>query len=196
MDTTLSYRDATRARLRDSLVSAARDLAVAHGWDKVRMADVARAAGVSRQTVYNEFEGRTGLAEALAVREIEQFTSTVRTLLLDHGADVRAAGYAAISYTLTEAARNPLIRSILTSARGGADELLPYLTTRSGLVLAAARAVIEEWAAAHLPGTDAAVVAVAGESVVRLTVSHIVLPTGSPEDAATALAEVFVRLLR
>jgi hypothetical protein len=86
-----------------------------------------------------------------------------------------------------------LIRSILTSARGGADELLPYLTTRSDLVLAAARAVIEEWAVAHLPGTDATV---AGESIVRLTVSHIVLPTGSPEATADALADVFVRLLR
>jgi AcrR family transcriptional regulator len=196
MDSLLSYRDASRARLRDALVSAARDLAVAHGWDRVKMADVAKAAGVSRQTVYNEFDGRDGLAEALAVREIEQFTSAVRTLLWDLGSDVRAAGHAAISHTLTEAARNPLIRSILTSARGGADELLPYLTTRSDLVLAAARAVIEEWAAAHLPGVDAAVVAVAGESIVRLTVSHIVLPTGPPDAAADVLAGVFVRLLR
>ena len=196
MDVTLSYRDANRARLHDALVSAARELAVANGWDKVRMADVAKAAGVSRQTVYNEFGGRSGLAEALALREIEQFTAAVRARLLAHGSDIRAAGYAAISHTLDEATRNPLIKSILTSARGGADELLPYLTTRSDLVLTAACAVIEEWAGACLPGTDAAMVALAGESIVRLTVSHVVLPTGSPEAAADALTEVFVRLLR
>ncbi|WP_433796414.1 TetR family transcriptional regulator [Actinoplanes sp. CA-252034] len=196
MGSTLSYRDAGRARLRDALIGAARELAVDHGWDKVRMADVAKAAGVSRQTVYNEFDGRAGLADALARREIERFTAAVRVLLLDNGDDIRAAGHAAISHTLHEADRNPLIRSILTSTPGGSGELLPYLTTRSDLLLSTAGAVIEEWAATCLPGTDTAKVALAGESIVRLTVSHIMLPTGSPDATAGALAEVLERLLR
>ncbi len=160
------------------------------------MADVAAAAGVSRQTVYNEFESRTGLGEALAVREIQQFVVAVRKKLFDHEGDIRAAAYAAILHALREAAVNPLVRAILTSARGGTDELLPYLTTRSDIVLQAAGAVVEEWAAAYLPDLDPAVVALAAESIIRLTVSHIVLPSGSPETSATALAEVFVRLLR
>ncbi|MEV4706356.1 TetR family transcriptional regulator [Actinoplanes sp. NPDC049316] len=191
-----SYREATRARLRESLIAAARALTVAHGWDNVRMADVASAAGVSRQTVYNEFEGRPGLAEALATAEIRHFVAAVREELLAHGPDVRAAAHAAILHTLREAEVNPLVRAVLTSARGGADELLPYLTTRSGLVLEAAGAVIEEWAAAHLPDAGPGVVRLAAESIVRLTVSHIVLPLAEPATTATALAEVFVRLLR
>ena len=196
MEPTASYREANRARLRATLLGAARDLAVRHGWENVRMAQVATAAGVSRQTVYNEFDGRAGLAEALALREIEQFVAQVRAELFAHGADVRAAGYAAILHTLQEAARNPLVHAILTSVRGGADDLLPYLTTRSGAVLTAAGAVIEEWTAQHLPGLDPATVALAAESIVRLTVSHIVLPLAAPAESAAALAEVFVRLLR
>ncbi|WIM99779.1 TetR family transcriptional regulator [Actinoplanes oblitus] len=196
MESALSYRDANRARLRDALVTAARELTVANGWDRVRMADVARSVGVSRQTVYNEFSTRAGLAEALAVREIDEFTTAVRARLHEHGDDVRAAGHAAILHTLREAAGNPLIKAILTSAPGGAGELLPFLTTRSDLLLSAACAVIEEWAAACLPAADPATTRLAGESIVRLTVSHLMLPSGPPETSADALAEVFARLMR
>jgi AcrR family transcriptional regulator len=195
MESAPSYRQVSRARLRDTLISAARDLTVANGWESVRMVDVARAAGVSRQTVYNEFDGRAGLAEAIAVREIEKFAAGVRTELFAHGADVRAATQAAILHTLREAAGNSLVRAILTSARGGADELLPYLTTRSDAVLALAGAVIAEWAAAHVPEVPADTVALAGDSVVRLAVSHIMLPADTPEATAARLAQVFVRLL-
>lgn len=191
-----SYREANRARLRDCLITAARELAIAHGWEHVRMVDVAAAVGVSRQTVYNEFESRTGLGEALAVRETQQFVAAVRKELFDHEGDVRAAAYAAILHALEEAAGNSLVRAVLTSARGGKDELLPYLTTRSEIVLHAAGAVVEEWAAAYVPELDPAAVALASESIVRLTVSHIVLPLSPPTTSATALAEVFVRLLR
>ncbi len=196
MEASPSYRETNRYRLRETLVSAARDLAVAKGWNNVRMVDVAAAAGVSRQTVYNEFDGRPGLAEALALREIQTFVTQIRGHLFAHGADIPAAGHAAILHALQEAAGNPLVHAILTSSQGGADELLPYLTTRSDAVLAAAGAVVHEWAATFLPGLDEAVVAVAAESIVRLTVSHIVLPLAPAPQTAAVLADVFVRLLR
>jgi AcrR family transcriptional regulator len=191
-----SYREANRNRLREALVAAARDLAVARGWENVRMVDVAAAAGVSRQTVYNEFDGRPGLAEALAVREVQNFAVEIRTHLFAHGGDVRAAGYAAILHALQEAAANPLVRAILTSPHGTADELLPYLTTRSDAVLAAAGEVVRDWAATFLPDLDDTLVAVAAESIIRLTVSHIVLPLAPPPQTASVLAEILVRLLR
>jgi AcrR family transcriptional regulator len=195
MTVTPSHRDPHRGRLRESLVAAARELTVVHGWENVRMLDVAKAVGVSRQTIYNEFGDRPGLAQALAVTEIDRFVTAVRDELFAHGADVRAAGRATILRVLTEAAGNPLVRGILTSARGGADELLPYLTTRADVVLVAAGEVVQEWIVAHRPETDEDVAALAAESIIRLTVSHIVLPGASPAASADALAEVFVRLL-
>lgn len=185
----------SRARVREALVDAARELTVAGGWEHVRMADVARAAGVSRQTLYNEFDGRAGLAEALAVREIRMFVSGVSGHLSAHGGDVRAAARAAVGFALEEADRNPLVSAILAGGRGGADELLPYLTTRADLVLDAAGAVILQWAAEHLPEVSPAAVDIAADVVARLTVSHIVLPKRPPAEAADVLAEVFVRLL-
>lgn len=73
MESTATNRATGRARLRDALIAAARELTVAHGWKNVGMAQVARAAGVSRQTVYNEFDGRAGLAGALVLHEVGRF---------------------------------------------------------------------------------------------------------------------------
>ncbi|MFF5295948.1 TetR/AcrR family transcriptional regulator [Paractinoplanes globisporus] len=185
-----------RTRVREALIRAALELTVERGWDGVRMADVGARAGVSRQTVYNEFGGREGLAEALAVSEVRRFAQRIRASLFGTGGDVRAAAYAAILLTLEEAARNPLVRAIVTSGRGGADELLPYLTTRSEIVLSEAGAVLTEWARVHLPSPAPATVALAVDSVIRLTVSHIMLPRDTSAGTAAALAEVFVRLLR
>ncbi|SCL51720.1 transcriptional regulator, TetR family [Micromonospora citrea] len=186
-------RDGTRSR--EAIVEAARALTIASGWDGVRMGAVARAAGVSRQTVYNEFGTKAGLAEALARREIDRFVGDVRSLLHAHGDDVRAAAHATISHTLRQAAGDPLIKAVLTSTRGGSDELLPYLTTRQELVLTEATDALLEWAGRVLPGADRAAVAFATDSVVRLVISHIVLPGAPVEQTATALADLAVHLL-
>jgi AcrR family transcriptional regulator len=188
-------RDTARQRLRDAIVDAARAQTVAVGWDGVRMGGVAVAAGVSRQTVYNEFGSKAGLAEALARREVDRFVGDVRAVLRRHGDDVRAGAYAAIAHTLTEAAGNPLIKAILASSRGGSDELLPYLTTRAELVLTEATGAVREWAADRLPDADPAALASAADAVVRLVVSHIVLPLAPPDRTADALANLAVRLL-
>lgn len=184
-----------RLRLRDGIVTAAREQTIARGWDAVRMADVATAAGVSRQTVYNEFTSKAGLADALAQREIDRFVGDVRSALYAHGDDVRAAAYAAISHTLREAAGNPLIKAILTSARGGSDSLLPYLTTRAEAVLTAAAGVLLEWAAEHLPDADIDRLGFGAESIIRLVVSHIVLPLAPVEQTAERLADLADRLV-
>ena len=187
-------RDSTRQRLRDSIVDAARAQTVATGWDGVRMGGVASAAGVSRQTVYNEFGSKAGLAEALARREVDRFVGEVRAVLDAHGADVRAGAYAAIRHTLASAADNPLIKAILTSARGGSDELLPHLTTRAGLVLTESSGALLDWAGRHLPDADGAALAFAADTIVRLVVSHIVLPQAPVDETADALADLAVHL--
>ncbi|RLP85235.1 TetR/AcrR family transcriptional regulator [Micromonospora sp. BL4] len=183
-----------RQRLRDTIVDAARARTIASGWDAVRMGGVAAAAGVSRQTVYNEFGSKAGLAEALARREVDRFVGDVRAALVAHGPDVRAGAYAAIAHTLAAAADNPLVKAILTSARGGSDELLPYLTTRAEVVLTEASGALIEWVGDHLPQAEPAALAFAADTIVRLVVSHIVLPRDPIDQTAAALADLAVRL--
>ena len=125
---------------------------------------------------------------------MDRFVGQVRSALDEHDSDVRAAAYAAIHRTLASAAENPLVRAVLTSTRGGSEELLPYLTTRSELVLAEAARALLEWTGERLPDAVPAALAFAADSVVRLVVSHIVLPGGPVDETADRLADLAVRL--
>lgn len=191
-----SYRDTTRRLLRDSLMSAARDLTIAHGWDGVRMADIADRVGVSRQTVYNEFGTKPRLAESLVSREIDRFANGVREDLFAHGADVREAARTAVLNVLLAAAADPFIKAILGSVPGGPSGLLPFLTTHADLVLAAAITALQDWADAYLPTVPPATVAVGAETIARLTVSHVLLPSTAPEQTADTLADIMDLLIR
>ncbi|MDO0925799.1 TetR/AcrR family transcriptional regulator [Streptomyces sp. TG1A-8] len=62
---------------RESLLDAAYTALVHRPWSAVRMVDVAAAAGVSRQTLYNEFGSKGGLARALVRREADGYLAGV-----------------------------------------------------------------------------------------------------------------------
>ncbi|HEV2890708.1 MAG TPA: TetR family transcriptional regulator [Frankiaceae bacterium] len=179
--------------IRDALLDAAYDIAVTTGWQRARMADVASAAGVSRQTLYDQFGGREGLALHLALRETARFVDGVERAMDRRPDDVVAAIEAAASYALTAARDNPLIRSILTE--DGDAGLLPYLTTRAEPMLAAARQRLVKYLAHHWPDIDGDSAVEAAEVVVRLALSYIVLPGPAPAAAARRIASIAARLL-
>ncbi|GHJ44543.1 putative transcriptional regulator, TetR family protein [Catellatospora sp. TT07R-123] len=182
-------RDTTRA----AIVAAARELAVTQGWSTVRMAQVAALAGVSRQTVYNEFGGRSGLADALAQAEVDAFTAGLREVLFGHGGQVRAAIAATVRFALTEARRNALVAAIRSP--GGTDPLLAYLTTRAEVVLATAAVPLLEWVSAYDARLPPDRVAFAVDTVIRLVVSHVVLPLSPVEQTADGIADLVMLLL-
>jgi AcrR family transcriptional regulator len=175
------------ATSRETLLDAAYDAMVAGVWPATRMADVAAAAGVSRQTLYNELGTRDALAQAVSVRETERFLTAVEAAITE--ADERgpvAAVAAAVTVALQLAADNPLTKAALTDDAAG---LLPYLTTRAEPVIAAARARIHDYLLGHFAGLAPREVDHVAEAVVRLTVSYLVVPS----DAADATAEAVGR---
>jgi AcrR family transcriptional regulator len=186
-------REAAKERLRNALLDAAYDAIVGPGWDSVRMADVAAAVGVSRQTLYNEFGDKDGLAQELVMRETHRFLDGIDAAL-GTSDDIASAVVAAVEFTLQAAADNPLLKAVLASARG-TDDLLPFLTTRSEPVLVAARAKVADYVLTRDPERDPADVALVAESLVRLTVSHLVLPTAPVETTARQLALLVSRAL-
>lgn len=181
---------------RDLLLDAAYDAALAGDWDRVRMGDVARAAGVSRQTLYYEFGSRDALAEAVALREADRWIAGAFAAIEGHDGSPTEAITAATVWTLEEAARNPLLKAVLTDDHGG---LIPWLTTRSEHLQARARehleAFLEAKAAAHWPALDPVRRRLAADTVVRLTFSHLVLPGGRPDEVARDLALIAAALL-
>lgn len=179
---------------REALLDAGYDAAVAGEWDATRMADVAAAAGVSRQTLYNEFGSKEGLARAVVLRETHRFLDGVHEVLDRHRTDgVAAAVSAAARYAFRRAADDPLTKAILTSARG--ESLLPFLTTRSEPVLVASRNAIVGFVLDTRPELDPAEVGMIAEAAIRLTVSHIMLPLAPAEVVAGQLGQIVERYL-
>jgi AcrR family transcriptional regulator len=179
-----------RRTLRDDLLDAAAGLIIERGFRRVRMQDVADAVGVSRQTVYNEFGDKWGLAQALTLRENDRYLDGVDEALNRHE-DLYSAVAAAVAYTLETAADDPLRKATLT----GTEDLLPLMTTRAEPVLFAAKQRIIAHALRQWPQLDAAEVTDLADSVVRLTMSHAMLPTDPPETVAARLARLVVRYL-
>jgi AcrR family transcriptional regulator len=100
---------------RDALLDAAYDVIVAGNWQRARMVDVAAAAGVSRQTLYNEFGSKDAVAQALAERESQRFIEGTNRFIdevhPDRPVDAIAA---ATEWTIREASDNPLLKAVLT----------------------------------------------------------------------------------
>jgi AcrR family transcriptional regulator len=172
--------------VRDSLLDAAYDAAVTTGWQRARMADIAAAANVSRQTLYDQFGGREGLALHLALRETQRFLDGVESAMSRHD-DVPEAIEAAAAYALKSAENNPLIRAILME--DGEAGLLPYLTTRAEPLIETAKRRLLAYLQTR--GLDAH--EEVAEVVVRLTLSYLVVPGGP--DAAARIARAAARVL-
>ncbi|MFF5521297.1 TetR/AcrR family transcriptional regulator [Streptomyces coeruleorubidus] len=98
---------------RESLLDAAYAALARRPWSAVRMVDVAAAAGVSRQTLYNEFGSKDGLARALVRREADGYLAGVDRALTGHS-DLRDRLSATAEWITSAARENALVRAMLT----------------------------------------------------------------------------------
>jgi AcrR family transcriptional regulator len=106
---------------RETLLDAAHVAVRAQPWALVRMVDVAAAAGVSRQTLYNEFGSKEGLGAALVSRLIEDFLDGAGRAVADacgRGADPAACCAAAAHWILRTARTEPIVYAALTGCWG------------------------------------------------------------------------------
>jgi AcrR family transcriptional regulator len=185
----LPYAEAARELLRDSLLDAAVDLLNEdRTWSQVTMANVAKGAGVSRQTLYNEFGSRQEFAQAFVLREVDRFLSAVEEAVTANVDDAMKAVETAFGVFLFAAGQNPLVRSIL--AGDGTDELLPLVTTHGGPVIDRATQRLAAVFEAGWPGVSARKATLLAESVVRLAISFAALPQGPSGMTPDAVAEI------
>ena len=75
-------------QLRDSVLDAMRVELLGKDWSAITLSDVARTAGVSRQTIYNEFGSRLGLAQGYALRLADRLVDAVGGAIDGSGGDV------------------------------------------------------------------------------------------------------------
>ncbi|MGP4114458.1 TetR/AcrR family transcriptional regulator [Streptomyces sp. 4N509B] len=192
---------------REVLLEAAREAVEHRPWPVVRMVEVAAAAGVSRQTLYNEFGDKAGLGAALVERQVARFLDgfTAGLSSLADDAPVRAddaggeerlalAADWMAAWLLRAARRDRLVRATLTGCHsadlppcpGQPGALVAELRDRALSVLAPpARAgdAPGDVTGATPGGGDGSGEELAGrcETTIRLALSHIVAPApGGP----------------
>ncbi|WP_443058196.1 TetR/AcrR family transcriptional regulator [Streptomyces sp. NBC_00820] len=187
---------------RESLLDAARTALARLPWSAVRMVDVAAAAGVSRQTLYNEFGSKDGLARALVRREADGYLAGVERALAAH-TEARDRLTATAEWMASAARDNALVRAMVTgcwserlpapalSGVPSSSAVVPAQRRADGPLpspgdfvrIARDRAVVALTGPGAAPG-DAAGLAVSCELVVRLAVSCVAAPPGEGGMAA------------
>jgi len=142
-------------RGRRQVVAAAHDLLLAKGYRATTMADVARAAGVSVETVYKAFGTKAAVAKAAydvaLVGDDEPVPLAerpeIRAMLADPDPAAKLRRYAALARTLAERI-GPLTGVLLAGARSGGDpDLTELAATTDQERLAGATAVVTHLAA-------------------------------------------------
>jgi AcrR family transcriptional regulator len=171
--------------LRDTIVAAVDRLVRTRGWSATTMSDVADAAGVSRQTVYNEFGSRPALVAAYVLREVETMIAAVEDAVRESHGDAHRAMHVSFGLFLKLASDEPLVQTIGAGAESG--DLISLLTGlgRQVAIDRIGRLIVEVWPQVSV--VDAELLA---ESMARLAISHALLPTSDPEDTAAAVTRM------
>jgi len=180
------YQTAARTLLRDTVLGAVDDLIRSRGWSATTMSDVAAAAGVSRQTLYNEFGSRPALVEAYVTREIETLVEQVTEAVRANAGDAHVALRTAFALFLKLASDEPVVQLIVNDTEGGE---LHRLLTGLGQALASDR--IARLIPAVWPQVSAADGRLLAESLVRLAISHALLPSHDPAVTARGVGRMF-----
>ncbi|MGW0454289.1 MULTISPECIES: TetR family transcriptional regulator [Gordonia] len=144
------------------------------GWDGLSMSEVARRSGIPRQTVYKDVGSRAALGRAVVDRELARFMELVRAGLAAHPDSMEDGLAAAVRGVLEHARGSTILAAVL---RPGHDPgLLSLVTVHPDAVLGQATDAL-----ASLLGEGVPLALV--DSVVRLTLSHLLQPTVSVDDA-------------
>jgi AcrR family transcriptional regulator len=192
------YALAARELLRNTLLDAARDELTRRGWAQITMADIAAAAGVSRQTLYKEFGSRDEFAQAFVMREGDHFLLAVERAVKEHLDDPATALEAAFDVFLTAAAEDPLVRTLLSDEE--TYSLLPLVTTHGEPVVARAAERLSAIIRSGWPQVQPADALLLAECLVRLAISYATLPAGptgmTAASVTTLLGPYIERVLR
>lgn len=184
----MPYAEASRALLRDSVLDAMRELLLGRDWSAITLSDVARAAGISRQTIYNEFGSRQGLAQGYALRLADRLVEAVQAALQANVGNLYEAFLQGFRDLFSELSTDPLVVSLLTGV--AKPDLLQIITTDSAPIITRASerltaVLTHSWVAAS--DEDAGVLA---RAIVRLALSYVSMPPEASHDVAADLARL------
>jgi AcrR family transcriptional regulator len=174
--------------LRDSILDGMRDELLTRDWSAITLSHVAKAAGISRQTIYNEFGSRQGLAQAYALRLADRLVDQIDLAIDGNHGDVAAAFLQAFRDFFVESAADPLVVSLLTGDIK--PDLLQLITTDSGPIIAhCSQRLTSTFTASWVKCSDEDA-GILARAIVRLAMSYISMPPEADHDVARDLAHL------
>ncbi|AKS35390.1 TetR family transcriptional regulator [Mycolicibacterium goodii] len=184
----MPYAEASRVLLRDSILDGMRDLLLTRDWSAITLSHVAQAAGVSRQTIYNEFGSRQGLAEGYAMRLADRLVDAVDDAINNNVGDVYAAFLEGFRAFFADSAADPLVISLLTGA--AKPDLLQIITTGSGPIITRSSARLQDTFQSSWIRSSDEDAGVLARAIVRLAMSYVSMPPEADHDVARDLARL------
>jgi AcrR family transcriptional regulator len=180
-------RPDTSTRILDAAFGCIQDV----GLSRTTVEDVARAAGIARQTVYRYFPSKDHLILALVLREEEKFLDGVRAAFAS-ASDLETTMEEALLFCLRFAREHPLLDRLLDT---DPEALLPFLTVRAAPVIGRARDVLINLLISQGLARDS-LLEEAADAVVRVVISYALCPPDRhPEEVARELARTFTLAL-
>jgi AcrR family transcriptional regulator len=185
----IPYAEASRVLLRDSILDGMRELLLTRDWSSITLSNVAQAAGISRQTIYNEFGSRQGLAQAYALRLADRLVDQIDDAIGGNVGNLYAAFEQGFRDFFTESAADPLVISLLSGETK--PDLLQLITTDSGPIIThcsgrLTSTFMHSWV--KCSDDDAGILA---RAIVRLAMSYVSMPPEADHDVAADLARLF-----
>jgi AcrR family transcriptional regulator len=175
----------TATRILDATLATMAD----HGVARLSLEDVAKRAGLSRQTVYRYFPSKGELLEATVLREEEIFIDNMKTAA-GRQRELEPALRAAIEAALRTGQAHVLLNRLMATEP---TALVALVTTDRGPVLSAARQALEDILVGWLPKAPKARLGMAADAVARLLVSYVMNPPADPPaQVANRLAQLLV----
>ncbi len=171
---------------RERIFAALRELLIEHPWREVNLESVAKRAGYSRQTIYNDFGSRSGLAEAYTIALADVMCDLIVEVIAARRDDPQGALEEGLRIFLASVSDDPLIQRV--QAGEAHTDLLRLVTADSAGLLRHITGRIGDGIAATWPALDRDLVTGVARTVARLALSYVAMPPETDADLAGEIA--------
>lgn len=178
--------------VRERLLDATLDVAADHGLARLSVGDVAKRAGLSRQTLYKHFGSKDELVGATVLREASRLVEGALAAA-DLDDDPVMALESGIAEALRQVRHHPLLDRLVATEP---EALLPLLIDGDSSVLPAVELICRQLIEQRLPELDEAGVRAGADLLSRMLVSYSVRPPdAAPEAVARFLSHAVIGAL-
>lgn len=174
--------------VRGRLLQAALEVAALHGIARLSMGDVAKAASLSRQTLYKHFPSKEALVSAVVADQAGAIIGEV-VAAVSAESDRRRALEAGMAAALRLTREHPLLDRLV---RTEPEALIPLLVSESSPTLLLVRSAVGAVIGDRFPELDEVGLRRLTDMVARLLVSYAVSAPDDPPEVVAAAAAGFL----